>query len=154
MSVRSAGGFSAAVIPGSSLVQIAKVGLWVIAGMAIITSILGNYVQFNGGWERWGSWDEQAARAMFYALAWQTICTMLQFAFLKVRLWPAYFVFLLGSAVPSFLTYDPLAGPVINTWLVLRQVPDEIAGVLTAVMVMGGVGAFDWLPERILVRKG
>lgn len=149
-----AGKFSAAVIPAANLVPLARWILWIIAGLLICISVVGNFVQFNGGWERWRVWDEATGQALFYAIGWQFVCCILQYVFLYTKSWPGYFFFLLGSIVPSFLSFYPVVGPAVSGWLVSKQhMPPGIAQALAAFFVAAGVASSDWLPEQILVRR-
>lgn len=147
------GGNIAAVIPGSSLVIIAKVGLWIIAGGLFLVSLVGNYVQFVGGWERFLDTTDEAQRALFYGFAWQVMCSVAQFAFLRTKVWWAYFLFLGASVVPSGLSYFPVVVPALKGWMVEQGVGAALAGIFS-VFTVGGVILFaDFLQERILVKR-
>lgn len=146
--------FSAAVIPADVLINIARVGLWLIAGGLFLLSLVGNYVQFlPGGWASFWNAGEAAQRALFYAFAWQVVCSVAQFAFLKTRVWWAYFSFLGASVVPSGLSYFPVMVPAITAWLAANGLGSALASIM-AVFVVGGVILFaDFLQERILVQR-
>jgi hypothetical protein len=147
------GGNIAAVIPADRLVIVAKVGLWLIAAGLFLVSLVGNYVQFVGGWEHFLDGTDEAQRALFYGLAWQLMCSIAQFSFLRTKVWWAYFVFLGASVVPSGLSYVPVVVPTLRGWMVAQGLSTALAGILS-VFIVGGVVLFaDFLQERILVKR-
>jgi hypothetical protein len=131
------------VIPSGCAAMGAIVLLWVSAIGLLVASTFGNYVLFVGGWERAG-WPANATmwRAVLFACLFQGICSIAQWGFKALRLWPAYAVALLVSVIPSFLTYNEWAGPWLTIYIGWFS---GIAVFLTAVFV-------DMLPEWILVR--
>lgn len=145
--------FSAAVIPSYALVRIATWALWVIAIVLFVVSAAGNYAQFNGGWARFWVWDDAAKRALLYAIIWQVGCSALQFAFLKVKVWPAYFAFLGASAIPTALSYVPVVFPVMVAFFARAGMPSGIDTTLATILLGVAVLGLDSVPEQILVKR-
>lgn len=113
--------------------------LRVIAVLLILASTFGNYVQFVGGWG--GYWPLNWIIIGLAAL-YQLICCLLQWGFKAARWWLPYWIALIASAIPSFLTYNALVGPYLVT-----QLGSILAGAFILISVIGG----DALPEWVLV---
>lgn len=121
-----------------------------VAWALLIMSTFGNYVQFAGGWEyvSW-SWRDLAGSlaaiswlAVFFAVLFQVVFSLIQWGSKANRWWLLYIFALLGSAIPSFLTYNAWAGPYLAAQI----------GTVFAVVVIGlAVIGADALPEWILV---
>lgn len=144
--------FQPGVIPANSLVPVASGIQRMVALVLLLTSTLGTYVQFNGGWERIWVFDERAGQAALYALLWQILFFLWQFSMIRVRAWRWYIFALLASAVPSFMSYYDLAYP----WLVAyigRYLPDGPDRVLTVVILLVAVVGNDMVPEQVLVKR-
>lgn len=133
------------VIPRGCVINAAIVFLWLIAVALMAVSTFGNYVMFVGGWDA-ATWPSDAAtyRALGFAVGYQALCSVAQWGFKAIRLWPAYWVALLISAIPSFLAYNTGMGP----WVAV-----QIGPILAPVAIFLAAVFIDMLPEWILVRR-
>jgi hypothetical protein len=132
------------VIPRGCVVNAAIVLLWLLALILLAVSTFGNYVLFVGGWDS-AAWPSDAAtyRALGLAVTFQAICSVAQWGFKAIRLWLAYAVALLISAIPSFLAYNAIVGPWIEP---------QIGPWIAPVVIFLSALFIDMLPEWILVR--
>lgn len=127
------------VVSANRVIGITITILRVLAVLLIFTSTFGNYVQFVGGWEFAASVN---AVALALAIGYQALCSVLQWGFKALRWWPLYALFLLASAIPSFLTYNAWAGPYLTA---------QFGAALAFGMLGIAVIAADALPEWVLV---
>lgn len=124
--------------------------LRVVAWALLVMSTFGNYVQFVGGWEQvYWNWRDLAGSigsiawlAVLFAVIFQGVFSLLQWGAKANRWWLLYSFALLGSAIPSFLTYNAWAGPYLTA-----QIGAALAVVVIGLAVIGA----DALPEWILV---
>lgn len=118
-----------------------------VAWALLVMSTFGNYVQFAGGWERvaW-RWSDPigsiAWLAVVFAIVFQAVFCFIQWGAKASRWWLLYGFALLGSAIPSFLTYNAWAGPYLTA---------QIGVVFTFIVVGLAVIGADALPEWVLV---
>jgi len=151
-------GIETGVIPTSLAEPIAVNGLRFFAGGLFLISMFGNFVLFNGGWDRLGERDGTAVKAFFFALAWQVVFSGMQFAFLRTNRHWWYLFALAASAIPSTLSFhEPLFPWLLDISGILFQWIDgpfvEVVATINAwLMLLIGVVGSDILPERILVK--
>lgn len=146
---------STKVIPAEHAATGAILVLWVLAGVLVVASWFGSYIAIVAGASgalagpvAWPGWN---AEAMMLAAGFQLAVSVVQWgmralfrrtkvgAFLFV-----YFIALLVSGVPSFLTYWGWAGIELT-----EQAGNAyLAGAVLAVAVLAG----DWLPEQMLLK--
>lgn len=110
-----------------------------IAILLMLASTFGNYVQFVGGW---AFYLPPNAIILGCALAYQLICSVLQWGFKAGKMWIPYGIALLASAIPSFLTYNAWAGPYLAV-----QLGTTLGPVALFIATLGA----DALPEWVLV---
>jgi hypothetical protein len=145
-----------AVLPQATAITASVVVLRVLALLLLTMSTFGNYVTFVGGWAAtskapgfFWSWSNLAASIaainwsmVLLAIVYQVVFSLLQWGTKAKRVWSLYMLFLLASAIPSFLTYNGWAGPYLA-----EQVGVWIAGILVFIAAVGA----DAVPEWVLV---
>lgn len=149
MTVRSRS-LSTHVVPRHSVEAGAVVMLWIVAIVLWLASTFGNFVQFVGGWGYVWPLNEHTGRGVLYALVYQGIATLAQWGFKAKRWWLLYGVALLGSAIPSFITYNSWA----NGWLVAhvaRSAPADVSALLASLAIFVAAVVVDLIPEWVLV---
>lgn len=109
-----AGTLQTGVVSPQAAAPIAKGSLWIIALLLLSISIFGNFITFNGGWQRWNAFDDKGSEALMLAFAWQLVCSVLQFAFLRTKFYPGYLFALAASAIPSIMGYYGPVKPVLD----------------------------------------
>lgn len=129
-----------AVIPPGHAAGCAVRIMQAIALILLALSTFGNYVTFIGGWDSLG-WPVNLLM-VGAAAVYQAVFSALQWGMKALRNWPMYTLALIGSAIPSFLTYNAWAGPFLSVHL----------GVYVTVLIIGlaSLGA-DAIPEWVLV---
>jgi hypothetical protein len=113
--------------------------LRIIALILMVASTFGNYVQFMGGWERYWPID---LVVVGLAVLYQIIFSLLQWGFKAGEMWIPYFLALVASAIPSFLTYNAWTGPYLAV---------QIGPLLGYIVLLAATIGADALPEWVLV---
>jgi hypothetical protein len=121
----------------------AEPGLYrIIAVLFWLFSFSGNMLMFGGGWQQLGL-NEHTATAFGISLAWQVICTALQFVCCKHWYNPVYLIALVASVVPAFIGYYPVV--VIP---LAQRLTHPLSWVIVAVVLI----ATDIIPERVFIK--
>ena len=139
------------VVPRHTAERGAVILLWIMAILLWLASTFGNFVQFVGGWGLAWPLNEKTASGVLYALIYQTVFTLAQWGFKAKRWWLLYSIALLGSAVPSFLTYNSWW---INPWIVARlgpSMPFMLAWSVASTIIFIATVVNDLIPEWVLV---
>ncbi len=141
----SARSFDAGILTGAQMQITAKWIQWVIAGILLFVSLLGTHVQFMGGWDKAADVGDAAIQTFLISIVYQAVCSIAQWAFLKVKAWPWYMFFLAISVAPSILSYWEYTGDYFAA-----RMPTVVAMILVGFACI----VLDWLPERILIKRG
>lgn len=146
---------STKVIPAEHAATGAIVVLWVLAAVLVVASWFGSYIAIAVGPQAalagpvaWPPWSGEAmALGVGFQLAVSVVQWGMRALFRRTKVGAflfVYFIALLISGVPSFLTYWGWAGVELTA-----QAGNEfVAGLVLAVAVLAG----DWLPEQMLLK--
>lgn len=123
-------------------------------GVLVFLSVFGNYVAFNGGWDRLWVFDERAIYAFIGAVAWQAVLSYWQWCMLAkcgfFSVW--YQIPLWLSAGPSIQTFAPVIAPRIAGMLpyefpiLLKTIISQSINVVACIL-------FDTMAERVAVKR-
>lgn len=134
------------------LEQTAVIILWIVAGLLILISTIGTFVQFAGGWD--GITDLTLSAWLIYfflSAVFQFVCSLAQWAFKASKHWIAYSISLAISVIPSFATYYVWSNEYFtDKFIHYLHISILTADILTVIFILSVVFFIDWLPEQIL----
>ena len=123
-----------AVVNKRDMAGVGVILLWVFGALMVCVSTYGNYVQFV---------DRQIENATIWAIAFQAVCFVAQWAFKARQNWLLYVLFLVISVVPSIATYHALVTPMLAA--------ETGSTLIAAALVWIAVIINDMAPEWIFV---